>query len=94
MLSALLSLSRSASRVPSLSWVCHEGPHGGVLDVLLPQAQRECAGFGAPHAGGDAERFNLQALQVRVGGNPNGGLANKRHQMSEPRFLAAGGDLW
>jgi len=26
--------------------------------------------------------------------NPNGGLANVRHQMSGPRYVGAGGDPW
>ena len=26
--------------------------------------------------------------------NPNGGLANGRHQMSGPRYVGAGGDPW
>ena len=27
-------------------------------------------------------------------GNPSGGLANLRHQMSDSRYRGAGGDLW
>jgi hypothetical protein len=27
-------------------------------------------------------------------GNPNGSLANLRHQMSDPRYWGAGGALW
>lgn len=40
------------------------------------------------------EYFIRQGGGPTNGSNPGGGLANLRHQMSDSRYLAAGGDPW
>lgn len=56
----------------------------------------EIIGRGQP--GGQLSR--IEEFFIRQGGgptnkgNPNGGLANMRHHMSDARYLLSGGDPW
>lgn len=63
-----------------------------------PDADFEFEIIGRAKPGTQLDR--MEEFYIREGGgpinlsNPNGGLANMRHQMSDPRYLAAGGGLW
>ena len=63
-----------------------------------PDADFEFEIIGRANPGTELDR--MEEFFIRQGGgptnvgNPNGGLANRRHQMSDPRYWGAGGDLW
>ena len=63
-----------------------------------PDADFEFEIIGRANPGTELDR--MEEFFIRQGGgptnlgNPNGGLANLRHQMSDPRYWGAGGDLW
>ena len=63
-----------------------------------PDADFEFEIIGRSNRGVELDR--MEEFFIRGGGgptnlgNPSGGLANLRHQMSDPRYRGAGGDLW
>jgi len=63
-----------------------------------PDSDFEFEIIGRANPGAQLDR--LEEFFIRQGGgptnrrNPNGGLANLRHQMGDPRYLGAGGDPW
>ncbi len=63
-----------------------------------PDADVEFEIIGRADPGTELDRMEEFFIRQEGGptnvGNPNGGLANRRHQMNDSRYLGAGGDLW